>query len=176
MRYVLCASFLLVVPVVFADSTPTLKEGDRAPEINLPATLLDSVAPGKKTFSLKDARGKNVVLFFYPKAMTPGCTRECKGFTKLKDEFAKANTIAIGISTDRLTDQEKFMARDSLAIPLLADPDLTAARAYGVLRGKIANRVTFIIDKGGVVRRIYNPANADKNPAEALKYVQEELR
>jgi thioredoxin-dependent peroxiredoxin len=178
MRYVLCALLLCAIPV-FAQETPTLKVGDPAPAIELPATLADTVAKGKKTIALADLKGKkNVVLFFFPRAMTKGCTIQCKGFTKLKEDFDKADTVAIGISTDPLSAQEKFMAKDSLGIPLLADNDFTASRAFGVIKGKskAASRITFIIDKKGIVRQIVNPASPATDPTDALKFVQEKLK
>ncbi len=157
-----------------------VEEGKPAPDFALPATQIDKVLPDKadaKTLSLKDLRGKNVVLFFYPKAMTPGCTRESCKFRDLSKDFAKLDTVVLGISTDKLGDQEKFTDKEKLNFPLLADADKKVAQDYGVLnpdRG-FAFRSTFVIDKKGIVRKIYSKADADKNPQEVLDYVKENL-
>ncbi len=157
-----------------------VEEGKPAPDFNLPATQIDKVLPDKadaKTLSLKDLRGKNVVLFFYPKAMTPGCTRESCKFRDLSKEFAKLDTVVLGISTDKLDDQAKFTDKEKLNFPLLADADKKVTQDYGVLnpdRG-FSFRSTFVIDKKGVVRKIYSKADPDKNPQEVLDYVKENL-
>jgi peroxiredoxin Q/BCP len=154
--------------------------GKPAPDFTLPATQADKVLPDKKdarTISLRDLQGKNVVLFFYPKAMTPGCTRESCGFRDLSKEFARLDTVVLGISTDRLSDQEKFTDKERLNFPLLADADKKVTEEYGVLnagRG-FAQRATFVIDKKGIVRKVYPAANADKNPREVLDWVRENL-
>jgi peroxiredoxin Q/BCP len=164
-----------------AGDAPTKVEvGKPAPNIELQATQLETILPDakdKKTLSLKDLKGKNVVLFFYPKAMTPGCTKESCHYRDLTKDFAKLETVVLGISTDVLDAQEKFTAKEKLTFPLLADPDKKVTEAYGVLspeRG-LAQRATFIIDKKGIVRKIYPMANADKNPQEALEWVRENL-
>jgi thioredoxin-dependent peroxiredoxin len=155
--------------------------GKPAPDFNLPATQIDKALPDKpdaKMLSLKDLKGKNVVLFFYPKAMTPGCTRESCKFRDLSKEFAKLDTVVLGISTDKLDAQEKFTDKEKLNFPLLADADKKVTQDYGVLdpaRG-FAARSTFVIDKKGIVRKIFLMANADKNPQEALDYVKENLK
>src|SRR5205085_9150373 len=92
--------------------------GTAAPDINLPATQVEKVLPdakGAKTLKLSDLKGKkNVVLYFYPKAMTPGCTVESCGFRDLADKFADLDTVVIGISTDKLEDQQKFTDKEKL--------------------------------------------------------------
>ena len=155
--------------------------GKPAPAIDLPATQIDKVLPDNKdakTLSLKDLHGKkNVVLFFYPKAMTPGCTLESCGFTKLDKELAALDTVAIGISTDTLEDQQKFTEKEKLTTPLLADPDKKVTMAYHVLNPKNgkAQRVTFVIDKKGVVRQIYTKVTPNKHPQDVLEYIKENL-
>ena len=112
------------------------KVGDPAPAISLQATQIEKVLPGKKdatTLTLKDLEGKNVVLFFYPKAMTKGCTIESCGFRDKVEDFAKLDTVVIGISTDTLADQKKFTEKETLKTPLLADPDKKVTAAYGAL-------------------------------------------
>jgi len=152
-----------------------------APAIDLPATSIKTVLPDAKdktTLSLKDFEGKkNVVLFFYPKALTSGCTAESCGFRdKLKD-FEKADTVVIGISTDTLEKQEEFTKKNDLNFPLFADTEKKAAKAYDSLGNKgFASRNTFVIDKKGVIRKVYRPGGGNaKHPAEVLKWVEENL-
>src|SRR4051794_29227639 len=125
------------------------KEGTKAPDIDLPATQLDKIAPGAKTLKLSDLRGKkNVILFFYPKAMTRGCTIESCGFRDVYDQFAKLDTVVLGISTDTLAEQQQFTDKEKLNFPLIADPEKKVTEAYGALsrNGVNASRYTFIID------------------------------
>jgi peroxiredoxin Q/BCP len=154
--------------------------GKPAPTFELPATSIGNVLPDKKDakkLTLEDFKGrKNVVLFFFPKAMTPGCTAQCKNFTKLRDDFAKLDTVVIGISTDNLADQEKFTSKDSLTIPLLADAEKETAKAYGVLgKAGYASRVTFVIDKKGIVRKITKVIIPAGDAQDTLKFVKENL-
>jgi thioredoxin-dependent peroxiredoxin len=153
--------------------------GKPAPPIDLPAANVGKALPGKddaKTLSLADLKGKNVVLYFFPKAMTPGCTRQSCGFRDLSKEFARYDTVVVGISTDRLAAQNQFTEKESLNFPLLADADKKVAKEYGVLGDRgVARRATFVIDKQGIVRKIYPSANADKNPQEVLDYVKTHL-
>lgn len=116
-----------------------IEVGKPAPNLTLEATQIGKVLPGKKdakTLSLKDLRGKNVVLYFYPKAMTPGCTVESCGFRDKAAELAKLNTVVIGISTDNVEDQMKFTDKEKLNFPLFADPEKKAAKTFGVLNEK----------------------------------------
>jgi peroxiredoxin Q/BCP len=159
------------------ETTAKVEVGKPAPNFTLEAANAGDLGKkGTNKLSLKDLRGKNVVLFFFPKAMTPGCTAQCKGFTALRKQYDKLDTVPLGISTDTLAAQEKFTKHDTLDIPLLADPAKKVARAYGVLSALgFANRTTFVIDKKGIVRKIYRGVNARKNPQEALDYVKEHL-
>jgi peroxiredoxin Q/BCP len=183
MALVGCFAGLLALsgpPAAVAEEKDTAKVGKPAPDIELPATQIDAVLPDKKeakTLSLKDLQGKkNVVLYFFPKAMTPGCTTQSCGFRDLNKEFAKLDTVIIGISTDNIEAQMKFTERDNLNFPLFADADKTVTKKYGVLRQNgFAQRTTFVIDKKGVVRKIFANANAKQNPQEVLDYVKENL-
>ncbi|MFO0846501.1 MAG: peroxiredoxin [Gemmataceae bacterium] len=153
--------------------------GKPAPAFDLPATSIDTVLPGRKdapSLSLKDLRGKNVVLFFYPKAMTKGCTVESCGFRDRVEKFAAADTVIVGISTDNLDAQDQFTRKEKLSFPLLADPEKKVTKAYGALgpRG-IASRYTFVIDKKGVLRKVYTTVTPAKHPDEVLEYVKDHL-
>src|SRR5947207_1444898 len=114
----LAGAFALALSVNADDKkeTPKVEEGKPAPAFELPATQISTVLPDKKdakTISLKDFEGKkNVVLFFYPKAMTRGCTIESNGFSKVVGDYAKLDTVVLGISVDKLDDQEKFTEKE----------------------------------------------------------------
>jgi peroxiredoxin Q/BCP len=183
-RIGICATLFLAASAwALADDkkeTPKVEEGKPAPAFDLPATQIEKVLPDKKdakTISLKDFEGKkNVVLFFYPKAMTKGCTIESCGFSKSAADFAKVDTILLGISVDKLDDQMKFTEKETLTIPLLADPEKKITAAYGALgTNGYASRYTYVIDKKGIVRKIYNKVDPEKHPEEVLKYIQENL-
>lgn len=157
-----------------------VREGQPAPAISLPATQIDKVLPEKKgtpTLSLADFKGrKNVVLFFFPKAMTRGCTLESCGFRDRIEQFAQVDTVVIGISTDTLKDQQAFTKKEKLNFPLMADADKVAAKAFGVLNPNgFARRVTFVIDKDGVVRKIFEVENIGKHPDEVYQFIKEHL-
>lgn len=152
-----------------------IAEGQPAPNVELEAVT----ATGVKKTSLKDYQGKkNVVLFFYPRAMTPGCTKESCGFSELIKKFEATDTVVFGISTDNAEAQAKFIEKEKLTIPLFADPEKSVTTKFGALRptGGIANRDTFVIDKEGKIRKIYRGVkNAGDHPKEVYDYVKENL-
>ncbi|HEY3128475.1 MAG TPA: thioredoxin-dependent thiol peroxidase [Acidobacteriota bacterium] len=139
-----------------------LKEGDKAPDF----TLQDDT--GKKV-SLKSLRGKRVILYFYPKDDTPGCTREACGFRDQFADFGTVNAAVYGVSKDSLDSHKKFKSRYSLPFPLLSDPDLVVAKEYGAwgeknMYGKKIMgiiRSTFIIDAKGRIEKIYRNVKVD---------------
>lgn len=128
--------------------------GKTAPELELPAT-------GDQTLNLADFKGKNVVLYFYPKDSTPGCTTEGQDFGNAYAKFAKLNTVILGVSRDGVKSHENFKTKQSFPFDLLSDKDETACRAYDVIRKKKLygkevmgiERSTFLIDANGVLRR-----------------------
>ena len=132
-----------------------LHVGDRAPSFEARDTL-------GHTFRLDDLAGKkNLVLFFYPKAFTPGCTTEVCSFRDVYDEFVQKDTEVVGISTDALDTQEKFAGAHRLPFALLTDQDRKIANAFGVLgllRSLLGmvQRATFVIDKQGVIRGVFH--------------------
>jgi peroxiredoxin Q/BCP len=153
--------------------------GKAAPTFDLPATQIGKVLPDKKdatTLSLKDLKGKNVVLFFYPRAMTKGCTIESCGFRDRLKKFTDLDTVVIGISNDTLADQEKFTKKEKLNFPLLADTGKKVTNSYGALSTRgVPSRFTFVIDKKGVLRKAYTSVTPGKHPDEVLDYVKENL-
>lgn len=130
--------------------------GDTAPAIDLPG---DDAA----THSLAQAAGKKVVVYFYPKDDTPGCTKEAIGFTEKAAEFAAANTLVWGISKDTIAKHAKFRAKYELGIPLLSDAESDACERYGVwveknMYGKTylgIERATYLIDETGKIAQVW---------------------
>ncbi len=146
-----------------------LKEGDSAPDISLNT---DAGQP----FTLSSLRGKNVVLYFYPKADTPGCTKEACQFKDTSEKFTKANTVIVGVSPDTSAAQAKFKSKFALPFTLLADTDHKAAEEYGVwgeksMYGKKymgVDRATFVITPDGKVKKIFPKVKVDGHVEEVL--------
>ncbi len=146
-----------------------LKTGDKAPNF----TLKDKDG---NDVSLSDFSGKRIVLYFYPKDNTPGCTRQACAFAGLYGEFQKKGVEVIGISRDSVASHVKFAEKHELPFVLLSDPELTAINAYGVwqekkLYGKASFgvvRTTFIIDANGNIEKIMPKVKPDTNAAEIL--------
>lgn len=146
-----------------------LKEGDPAPDIQ----VQDDTG---KPFHLSSLKGQDVVLYFYPKADTPGCTKESCNFRDSISEFQKRHAAVIGISPDKPTAQAKFKAKYDLTFPLLADEDHHAAEAYGVWKEKSMygkkymgiERTTFLIGKDGRIRKIFEKVKPEGHADEVL--------
>lgn len=146
-----------------------LQPGAIAPDFTLPNQ--DGVP-----VSLRDFRGKQVVLYFYPKDNTPGCTRQACAFAGAYGEFAALDAVVIGISKDSSASHQRFAEKYSLPFLLLADPELTAIQAYGVwqekkLYGKVSMgvvRTTFLIDREGRIQKVMLKVKPDTNAAEVL--------
>lgn len=146
-----------------------LNVGDRAPDF----TLTDKDG---NTVALADFKGKKVVLYFYPKDNTPGCTRQACAFAGLYGEFQKRNIEVIGISRDSVASHIKFAEKYELPFVLLSDPALEAIQAYDVwqekkLYGKVSFgvvRTTFIIDEQGRIEKVMPKVKPDTNAAEIL--------
>ncbi len=151
---------------------PQLKEGDPAPPISLDT---DSGQP----FELSSLRGQNVVLYFYPKADTPGCTKEACAFRDNSQKFSKANTVIVGVSPDPSKAQAKFKDKFALPFTLLADKDHKTAEDYGVWGEKSmygrkymgVERATFIIDPKGIIKKIFPKVKVDGHAEEVLQYI-----
>ena len=149
-------------------------------EINTKApnfTLLDQ--DGNQV-SLNDFLGKKVVLYFYPKDNTPGCTKQACNFSTLQNDFEKLNTVVLGISKDSVSSHDKFRNKYSLNITLLADPELIAIKAYDVWQEKMNYgkkymgivRTTYLINEEGIITKALSKVNAEQNPMEMLEYIK----
>lgn len=130
--------------------------------------------------SLSDFRGKKIVLYFYSKDNTPGCSRQACAFAKAYDDFKKDGIVVIGISKDGVASHQKFAEKYSLPFILLSDPELLAIKAYNVwqekkLYGKVSMgvvRSTYIIDEKGVIEKVMPKVKPDTNAAEVLAYLK----
>ena len=118
-----------------------------------------------------DLKGKWVVLYFYPKDDTPGCTKEACGFRDQKKEFEKRDVVVYGVSTDDFASHEKFIKKYDLNFPLLADPDHVLAEAFNVWNGKNADRVTFVVDPEGKVAKVFQKVTPAEHAEDILKYI-----
>ena len=143
--------------------------GDTAPGFSLPAD-------GGETLALADFKGKTVVLYFYPKDDTPGCTIEANDFTELADAFARHNTVVIGVSKDSAKRHDKFRGKYGLKVRLVADEDGSLCDAYGAWKEKSMygrtfmgiERSTFLIDKDGIIREVWNKVKVTGHADEVL--------
>ena len=152
-----------------------LEVGMKAPDF----TLLDKRG---NSVSLSDFLGKKVVLYFYPKDSTPGCTRQACAFAQNYSNFEDKNVVVIGVSKDSVASHLKFAEKYELPFVLLSDPELQAIQAYGVwqekkLYGKVSMgvvRSTYLIDEQGVIEKAMPKVKPDTNAAEILAYLNGE--
>ena len=150
-----------------------LEVGTKAPDFTLP----DKEG---KMVSLSDFAGKRVVLYFYPKDSTPGCTRQACAFAGAYEEFKTLDAVVIGVSKDSVASHQKFAEKYDLPFVLLSDPELTAIQAYGVwqekkLYGKVSMgvvRSTYVIDRNGVIEKVMPKVKPDTNAGEILDYLR----
>ena len=152
-----------------ADQLPG--EGDMMPDVAMEATEGKSVKPS-------DFRGRKLVLFFYPKDMTPGCTTESIDFSKAKDEFEEAGTAVLGVSKDAYARHEKFIAKHDLTVPLASDPEengladalgiWTEKKMYGkTFMGMV--RTTYLVDADGRIARVWRKVKVKGHVHDVLK-------
>lgn len=148
----------------------TLKVGDKAPDFSMPTN-------GHNKISLSDLLGKFVVLYFYPKDDTPGCTIEANSFNKLKSEFEKMNTIIVGVSKDDLNSHAKFKEKYCLNFDLASDNNSDTCEKYGVWAEKSmfgkkymgVERSTFLINKQGNIAYIWPKVSVTSHAEEVLQ-------
>jgi thioredoxin-dependent peroxiredoxin len=152
----------------FASAAELPKLGTAAPDFSLPTQ-------DGTTVQLSKLRGQWVVLYFYPKDMTPGCTLEAHNFEKDQPQYAARKAVVLGVSVDGIDSHKKFCAKENLNFRLLADTDKKVADAYGSLSNflliKVASRHTFIIDPNGKIARVFTdvkPATHSREVLDAL--------
>jgi peroxiredoxin Q/BCP len=148
MKHILSLSVLCLAPFISAADLPA--EGSKAPDFTLQSQE-------GKTVSLKDFKGQWVVVYFYPKDMTQGCTIEAHNFQRDLDQYTAKKAAIVGISADSIDSHTQFCTKESLTFKLLADPDKKAIEAYGSVskNPSYAARNTFLIDPQGVIRKVY---------------------
>lgn len=150
--------------------------GEKAPDFDLPAST-------GRNIRLSDYQGKTVVVYFYPKADTPGCTKEACGFRDSAEEYRKAGVSVVGISPDPIEDVKAFAGKYQLNFPLLADADHKVCEAYGVWQEKRlagrsymgAARVTFVIGPDGTITHVFekvNPVGHEREVLDAIRASQ----
>jgi peroxiredoxin Q/BCP len=146
-----------------------LEAGTRAPEFSLPDQ-------NGETRSLSDYRGQKVILYFYPKDMTSGCTKQACAFAELYPQFREKGAVVLGVSKDSVASHKKFEEKYGLPFTLLSDPDKEVIQAYDVwkektLYGKATMgvvRTTYLIDENGVIEKAFGKVKAAENPARVL--------
>lgn len=152
-------------------------------ELNKPAPDFELKASNGENVKLSDYQGKNVVLYFYPKDMTPGCTTEACDFRDHHSSFGDLNAVILGVSPDPVERHQKFIEKHDLPFLLLADEDHKVAEEYGVWKLKKnfgkeymgIERSTFIIDKEGNLVKEWRKVRVKNHVEEALEYIKENL-
>lgn len=151
-----------------------------APRMNRVVADFSAEATGDKTIRLKDLRGQNVVLYFYPKDSTPGCTTEGRDFAALHTKFKRQKTVILGVSRDSLASHEKFRDKQGFPFDLLSDPDENLCQQFDVIREKTLYgrkfmgvvRSTFLIDAEGKLRREWRNVKVSGHADEVLEAVK----
>ena len=147
-----------------------LEIGTKAPAFSLPDQNGDM-------HTLEDYKGKKVILYFYPKDSTAGCTKQACGFAELYPEFTEKDAVILGVSKDSVKSHKNFETKYQLPITLLSDPELSCIQAYDVWKekknyGKVSMgvvRTTYLIDEDGIIIKAFNKVKAAENPAQMLE-------
>lgn len=147
-----------------------LDTGIKAPDFTLPDQ-------NGEMHSLSDYAGKKVILYFYPKDNTPGCTRQACGFSELRPQFEEKGAVILGVSRDSVASHKRFEEKQGLSFTLLSDPELKVIQAYDVWKekknyGKVSMgvvRTTYLIDEKGMIVKAFDKVKAAENPAQMLE-------
>jgi len=151
-----------------------------APKMNRVVANFTAAATRDKTIQLKELRGKHVVLYFYPKDSTPGCTTEGRDFSALQAKFRRQNTVIFGVSRDSIASHEKFREKQGFAFDLISDPDEKLCKQFDVIQEKMLYgrkfmgvvRSTFLIDENGKLRQEWRKVKVKGHAAEVLDAVK----
>lgn len=149
-----------------------LEIGTKAPAFSLPDQ-------NGQIHKLEEYKGKKVILYFYPKDNTPGCTKQACNFGELYPQFQEKGAVVLGVSKDSVASHKKFEEKYGLPFTLLSDPELTCIQTYDVWQekknyGKVSMgvvRTTYLIDEDGVIIKVFGKVNAEKNPAQMLEQI-----
>jgi len=163
MRHLFAASVFALALAASAPAADLPAEGSQAPDFTLKSQE-------GKTVSLKDFRGQWVVLYFYPKDMTQGCTIEAHNFQRDQAQYDAKKAAIVGVSADNVDSHVQFCTKENLTFKLLADPDKGVISQYGSLapNGAVAARNTFLIDPKGVIRKVYTAVKPNPHSEEVL--------
>lgn len=150
-----------------------LEVGMKAPAFSLPDQ-------NREMHTLEDYKGKKVILYFYPKDSTAGCTKQACGFADLYPQFMEKGAVILGVSKDSVKSHKNFETKYNLPFTLLSDPELSCIQAYDVWKekknyGKVSMgvvRTTYLIDEDGVIVKVFNKVKAAENPAQMLEELQ----
>lgn len=151
-----------------------------APRLNRVVADFTAAATGDKTIRLKELRGQNVVIYFYPKDSTPGCTTEGRDFSALHAKFRRQKTVILGVSRDSLASHEKFKEKQGFPFDLLSDPDEALCKLFDVIKEKKlygrtfmgVERSTFLIDKDGKLRQEWRKVKVKGHAEDVLEAVR----
>src|SRR5215475_9964852 len=171
MKFALVAIVILVLFGV-GIGVRAMRAGDKAPAVGTQAPDFTLASQEGKQVSLHDFKGKWVVLYFYPKDMTPGCTIEAHNFQRDQAQYDKLNAAVVGVSVDTVDSHVQFCTKENLTFKLLADPEHKVVDKYGSLnnfRGMtVAARNTFLVDPKGTIRKVYTMVDPNPHSTEVL--------
>ena len=151
-----------------------------APKLNNKAPIFKGECTGNKTINLSELKGKNVVLYFYPKDSTPGCTTEGQDFRDLKGQFTRANTIIFGLSRESIKSHENFKKKEKFNFDLISDPDEKICNQYDVIKEKSMygkkymgiERSTFFVDENLIVNKVWRKVKVSGHVEEVFNYIK----
>jgi thioredoxin-dependent peroxiredoxin len=163
---------ILVIVIIGVLLVPRLLSHSALPPVGTDAPQFTLPSQEGGPVSLREYRGKWVVLYFYPKDQTPGCTREAHNFQMDQSKYSEHNAVVLGVSVDSVDSHKKFCAKEGLNFKLLADTDHKVTAAYGSLTNlgiaKFAARHTFLIDPNGKIAKVYTSVDPAKHSGEVL--------
>jgi peroxiredoxin Q/BCP len=166
---------LMAAALALVPATPA--RADDMPAVGAPAPEFELSSQEGKTVNLRDLRGKWVVLYFYPKDMTQGCTIEAHNFQRDLAKYDQKNAVVLGVSVDSVDSHQQFCTKESLTFKLLADTSKTVTGKYGSLMqmgtNAVAARNTFLIDPQGVIRKVYTKVSPNPHSEEVLAALTE---
>ena len=144
-------------------------------QVGMPAAQVGGLTAEESVSTLSDYQGRWLVLYFYPKAHTSGCTREGQAFDALLDQFASLNAAVLGVSTDKPATLAKFRDKHGFRFTLLSDSEKEIATTFGTLKehGKSANRVTYLIDPDGLIQAVWPKVRVDGHAEKVLARLRE---
>lgn len=145
-------------------------------EVGTKAPAFELLDQNGVVHTLEEYRGKKVILYFYPKDNTPGCTKQACNFGQLYPQFTEKGAVVLGVSKDSVGSHKKFEEKYNLPFTLLSDPELSCIQAYDVWKEKVnygkksmgVVRTTYLIDENGVIEKAFDKVNAEKNPEQML--------